>query len=275
MAFQGSLKELPLPDIIQLVSVSGKTGKFTLTQETGQGFIYLKNGQMIHATVADLIGEEAIYALAIWNQGEFQFSPGEESPQQTISKSNTNLLMEAARRLDEWRVLSRKISSVDLVPSLVPRQNRHEQITLNPQEWLVITQVDTRRSIVEIGKVLRMSSFDVAKLLYGLITSELVDLKKKPEPAAESGAAAAGDDGSGDHLIALADQIRVIADKYIGESGSKTVDKHYQLAVDAIRSGRGDLGIRMMVAEFEKATSLLRGLAMSEQFRLEIGRLQR
>ena len=26
MAFQGSLKELPLPDIIQLVSVSGKTG---------------------------------------------------------------------------------------------------------------------------------------------------------------------------------------------------------------------------------------------------------
>ena len=100
MAFQGSLKELPLPDIIQLVSVSGKTGKFTLAQEGATGYIYLKNGQMIHATVLDLIGEEAIYALAIWNQGEFQFTPNEEAPQQTISKSNTNLLMEAARRLD-------------------------------------------------------------------------------------------------------------------------------------------------------------------------------
>ena len=34
MAFQGSLKELPLPDIIQLVSVSGKTGAFVL--ESGE-----------------------------------------------------------------------------------------------------------------------------------------------------------------------------------------------------------------------------------------------
>ncbi|MFA6956936.1 MAG: DUF4388 domain-containing protein [Thermoanaerobaculia bacterium] len=272
MAFQGSLKELPLPDIIQLVSVSGKTGKFTLSQESATGYIYLKNGQMIHATVLDLIGEEAIYALAIWNQGDFQFTPNEEAPQQTITKSNTNLLMEAARRLDEWRVLSKKIPSVDLVPTLVPRQNRHEQITLNPQEWLVITQIDTRRSIADIGKALRMSGFDVAKLLYGLITSELVDLKKKPEPA---GASAPAGDGGGGHLIALADQIRVIADKYIGESGSKTVDKHYHLAVDAIRSGKGELGLRQMVAEFEKATSLLRGLAMSEQFRQEVSRLSR
>jgi tRNA(adenine34) deaminase len=33
MAFQGSLKELPLPDIIQLVSVSGKTGVFSLKRD--------------------------------------------------------------------------------------------------------------------------------------------------------------------------------------------------------------------------------------------------
>ncbi|HEX9406431.1 MAG TPA: DUF4388 domain-containing protein, partial [Thermoanaerobaculia bacterium] len=108
MSFQGSLKELPLPDIIQLVSVSGKTGKFTLTRDNDRGYIFLKNGQMVHAAVGDMVGEEAIYALAIWNQGDFQFEPGTEADRQTISKSNTNLLMEAARRLDEWRVLSKK-----------------------------------------------------------------------------------------------------------------------------------------------------------------------
>ena len=118
MAFQGSLKELPLPDIIQLVSVSGKTGKFTLTRDNDRGLIFLKNGQMVHATVGDLTGEEAIYSLAIWNQGDFVFNPGEEADRQTITKSNTNLLMEAARRLDEWRVLSKKIPSVELVPEL-------------------------------------------------------------------------------------------------------------------------------------------------------------
>src|SRR6185295_12229038 len=182
MAFQGSLKELPLPDIIQLVSVSGKTGKFTLTREGDRGFIFLKNGQMVHATVADLIGEEAIYSLAIWNSGEFQFTPGDEPDRQTITKSNTNLLMEAARRLDEWRVLSKKVPSVELVPELMMRENRHEQITLNPHEWMLITKIDGLRSIAEIGRILNMSSFDVAKILYGMITSELVHLKKKSEP---------------------------------------------------------------------------------------------
>ena len=121
MSFQGSLKELPLPDIIQLVSVSGKTGRFTLTRDNERGAIFLKNGQMVHAMIGDLVGEEAIYALAIWNHGEFQFEPGTEADRQTISKSNTNLLMEAARRLDEWRVLSKKVPSVEYVPELLTR----------------------------------------------------------------------------------------------------------------------------------------------------------
>jgi len=181
MAFQGSLKELPLPDIIQLVSVSGKTGKFTLSRDHDRGYIYLKNGQMVHATVSDLVGEEAIYALAIWNQGEFQFNPNEEPDRQTITKSNTNLLMEAARRLDEWRVLSKKVPSIDYVPELQVRESRHEQITLNPQEWLLITRIDGQKSIADIGKALNISSFEVAKVLYGMITGELVALKKKSE----------------------------------------------------------------------------------------------
>src|SRR5205085_9638745 len=159
MAFQGSLKELPLPDIIQLVSVSGKTGKFTLTRDADRGFIYLKNGQMVHAMVADLIGEEAIYALAIWNQGEFQFNPNEEPDRQTITKSNTNLLMEAARRLDEWRVLSKKIPGVDHVPELMTREKRHEQITLHPPGGMLITRIDGHRSIGDIGQTPGMSAF--------------------------------------------------------------------------------------------------------------------
>src|SRR2546430_6294911 len=124
---------------------------------------------MIHATLAELIGEEAICSLANWNQGEFQFSPGEEPDRQTITKSNTNLLMEAARRLDEWRVLSKKIPSVDYVPELLARANRHEQVALNPHEWMLVTKIDGHRSITDIGTTLNMSSFDVAKILYGMI----------------------------------------------------------------------------------------------------------
>ncbi len=261
MAFQGSLKELPLPDIIQLVSVSGKTGKFTLSREADRGFIYLKNGQMVHALVGELIGEEAIYALAIWNQGEFQFAPGEEPDRQTITKSNTNLLMEAARRLDEWRVLSKKIPSVDYVPELMIRENRHEQITLNPQEWMLITRIDGHRSIVEVGRALNMSSFDVAKILYGMITGELVQLKKKFErdPDQENG-----------ELVDLAGRIRAVAEEFIGDSAHKTIEKHFLHALDSIMNGDGERAVDAMVQEFEKTASLLRGLAVTEQLRSRI-----
>ncbi|MEO8379875.1 MAG: DUF4388 domain-containing protein [Acidobacteriota bacterium] len=265
MAFQGSLKELPLPDIIQLVSVSGKTGKFTLTRDTDRGFIFLKNGQMVHATVGDLIGEEAIYSLAIWNQGEFQFTPGEEPDRQTITKSNTNLLMEAARRLDEWRVLSKKIPSIEYVPELLARENRHEQVTLNPQEWMLITRINGSRSIVEIGRALNMSSFDVAKILYGMITGELVQLKKKIER---------DPDQANGELVDLAARIRAVAEEFIGDTAHKTIEKHFLHALDGIMSGNGPAALEHMVLEFEKTASLLRGLAITEQLRSRIAEVR-
>jgi hypothetical protein len=265
MAFQGSLKELPLPDIIQLVSVSGKTGKFTLTRDADRGFIYLKNGQMVHAVVGDLIGEEAIYSLAIWNQGEFQFTPGDEPDRQTITKSNTNLLMEAARRLDEWRVLSKKIPSVDHVPELLARENRHEQVTLNPQEWMLITRIDGNRSITEIGRTLNISSFEVAKILYGMITAELVQLKKKSRRDA--------DEENGE-LVDLAARIKAIAEECIGDSAHKTIERHFLHALDGIMNGHGPRAVDTMVEEFEKAASLLRGVVVTEQLRSRIAEVR-
>jgi hypothetical protein len=265
MAFQGSLKELPLPDIIQLVSVSGKTGRFTLTRDQDRGYIFLKNGQMVDAGVGELIGEEAIYSLAIWNSGEFQFTPGEEPDRQTITKSNTNLLMEAARRLDEWRVLSKKVPSVDLVPELMMRENRHEQITLNPHEWMLITRIDGQRSIADIGRTLNMSSFDVAKIMYGMITSELVHLKKKPENVNDAASSA---------LVDLAARIRAIADEYIGDSAHKTIEKYFLAALDRIVNGEGPRAVDLMVQEFEKTASLLRGVSVTEKLRSRISELR-
>jgi uncharacterized protein DUF4388 len=264
VAFQGSLRELPLPDVIQLVAVSGKTGVFTLRNGNDNGRIFLRRGQIVHALSGSLVGEQAVYELARWSQGDFNFSPEVETDTVTIEKSNTNLLMEAARRLDEWRVLSKKIPSVEHIPELQARDNRHEQITLNPQEWTLITRIDGHRSIVDIGRALNMSSFEVAKILYGMITSELVALKKKSERA---------DEESGD-LVDLAARIRTIAEEYIGDSAHKTIEKHFLRALDGIMSGEGEHAVEAMVREFEKTASLLRGLAVTEQLRTRISELR-
>src|SRR5512139_981732 len=178
MAFQGSLAELHLPDIIQLVSVSGKTGVFHLTDGAHRGDIWLHEGRIVHAETEDLTGEEAVYALAIWRTGEFRFEAGIAAPRQTIQKSNTNLLMEAARRLDEWRVLSRKIPSVELVPEFIVLENREGQINLNTMEWLLLSKIDGQRTVRQIATTAGMGVFDAAKLLYGLVAANLIRLKE-------------------------------------------------------------------------------------------------
>ena len=177
MAFQGSLKELPLPDIIQLVSVSGKTGVFVLTKSDQTGEIYLHDGEIVHSAAGSLQGDEAVYELAIWQEGEFIFNPGVETAERTIKKSNTNLLMEAARRIDEWQVLSKRIPSTRMVP-IFTNQGSSTSVSFTPHEWAVICKIDERRSIEELAAVLGMSAFEVCKLLYGLVTAGLIELKE-------------------------------------------------------------------------------------------------
>ncbi len=186
MVFQGSLAELHLPDIIQLVSVSGKTGVFHLIDGNAKGQIFLNDGRIVHAQLDEATGEEAVYALAIWRQGDFRFEPGPATEVQTISKSNTNLLMEAARRFDEWRVLSKKIPSVDLVPEFVVLENREGQINLNTSEWLILSKIDGHRSVKGIAGAANLSVFDAAKMLYGLVATGLIRLREAaPSEAAQ------------------------------------------------------------------------------------------
>lgn len=188
MAFQGSLAELHLPDIIQLISVSGKTGAFRLVDGERQGSIYLQEGRIVHAELGDDAGEDALYWLALWTKGEFRFEPGVTTEARTIHKSNTNLLMEAAQRVDEWRVLSRKIPSVDWIPEFViPEGQEAGQINLNTSEWIILSKIDGNRSVKEISRATKLSAFVACKLLYGLVATNLIRVREPGKPSASPG----------------------------------------------------------------------------------------
>jgi hypothetical protein len=274
MSFQGSIKELPVPDIIQLVSVSGKTGMFTLVRGAERGFIYLKNGQMVHAHLGELTGEEAVYALAIWSTGDFQFAPGEEADTVTIHKSNTSLLMESARRHDEWKVLSRKIPGVDWVPSLLPR-DAGESVTLSPPEWNLVIHIDGRKTVEELARGAASNSFDTSKVLYGLVTAGLVEFKSREVaarelaarthvPAASVPSAILGDEKK--ILMILCTRVKQEAEIALGESSLPGIDRPYKQALAEIDRGRGVEAVRDLIRQTEKAISSIRGPAMMKAF---------
>jgi uncharacterized protein DUF4388 len=283
MAFQGSLAELHLPDIIQLVSVSAKTGVFHLADGHLKGQIYLHDGRIVHATLDDISGEEAVYALAIWNQGDFRFEPAPASEIRTISKSNTNLLMEAARRLDEWRVLSKKIPSVELIPEFVVQETREGQINLNTSEWLILSKIDGHRSVKAIAQASGLSVFDAAKILYGLIATGLIRLRDRAAAAGAAGATAAAPAAArprtgthpalpasappplpptGSHareLIGRLDKVREVCNHVLGSVGESVVNKHYVKAKSELERGAGFEAIEEAINQIARATSILKG----------------
>ena len=262
MALQGSLSELSLPDVIQMVSVSGKTGVFSVTRHGEVGKIYLRDGQIVDAAVNALRGDNAVYEMAIWSEGEFTFNPGEETEAVTIHLSNANLMMEAARRLDEWRVLSRKIPSLDLIPFFKSR-DQSDQVTLSPHEWILVTRIDDEHTIEEIGEQLHWSAFDVSKLLFGMITSGLVALRSSTEDST-SGSTHQGP--SPVTLIGLANRIMSVALNVVGDSGKHTIDKQYAGARTLIEQGAGFDAIRTMVEQHSDAISLLKGADVAAMF---------
>lgn len=262
MALQGSLSELSLPDVIQMVSVSGKTGVFSVTRNDEVGRIYLRGGQIVDAAVGALRGDNAVYEMAIWSEGDFTFNPGEESDEVTIHLSNANLMMEAARRLDEWRVLSRKIPALDLIPFFKSR-DQSDQVTLSPHEWILVTRIDDKHSIEEIAELLHWSAFDVSKLLFGMITSGLVALRS----AGDAARSPTGRQGpSSVTLIGLANRIRSVALDVVGSSGEHTIEKQYAGARTLIEQGAGFDAIRSMVEQHSSAISLLKGADIAAMF---------
>jgi Domain of unknown function (DUF4388) len=273
MAFQGSLAELHLPDIIQLISVSGKTGVFHLTDGPLKGQIYLHDGKIVHAQLDDAQGEEAVYALAIWSQGEFRFEPGSATEHRTITKSNTNLLMEAARRLDEWRVLSKKIPNTDMIPEFVVQENREGQINLNTSEWLILSKIDGHRSIKAIASASNLSVFDAAKILYGLIATGLIRLHEPPGAPApgyrivsRSGTAAAAPATAqpSTELMGRLNRVREVCNSLLGTVGESVVNKHYQKARAELDRGAGPEAIEEAVNQIARAASILKGPATTE-----------
>ena len=305
MAFQGSLAELHLPDIIQLISVSGKTGVFHLTDGRQKGQIYLNEGRIVHAELEDATGEEAVYALAIWRQGEFRFDPGVPTDRLTITKSNTNLLMEAARRLDEWRVLSKKIPSTDLVPEFVMQETREGQINLNTSEWLILSKIDGQRSVKLIAGASGLSVFDAAKMLYGLVAANLIKLKEpapgstppprtvppRPSVAAPTTPAAPPapappsspvspipptpvDAEKVADLLAHLALVRDASSTVLGPVGETVVAKHYVRARADIEKGAGPEAIEEAVQQILRAASILKGPSVADSLLEQIKTLK-
>lgn len=202
MPIQGPLRELGIHDIFQLLDLSRKTGMLRVTSEVrdDEGVVYFDAGRVVHATIRSKPGtvsgaglserelqrqlrlqiESTVFELLSWQEGFFSF---EESPPDAVPAgprvevATESLLMEGARRIDEWSRIAQTVPDVSVVPGFAPISEHETRLDLLPREWEVLTLIDGRRDLSAIAAGLGRDAFEVAKIVYGLVTTGVLEVR--------------------------------------------------------------------------------------------------
>ncbi|HSM94052.1 MAG TPA: DUF4388 domain-containing protein [Anaeromyxobacteraceae bacterium] len=171
-ALQGKLEEVPLPDLVQMVSSARKSGVLVLKRDEEEGRIDLREGRLAGCRLssAPAVGDrKAFWRLLAWDGGAFELVPPPDPlPLATADEEVQALLMEGLRQLDEWRAQSAHLPRLDVrVEAALPMAPRLRD--LGPGELDVLQAVLTGGTVQSILDRAPEPDVEVAKAIAGLI----------------------------------------------------------------------------------------------------------
>jgi len=169
---QGNIEEIPLPDLLQLLSTSRKSGVLVLRSEWGTGRLYLRKGQVYFANVDesfDVSPRKAMFRMLTWDKGLFELEPPDDrTVMEEIQDSTEGLLMEGMRQLDEFRELSAKLPPFEAIVS-IPRPLEPRLRDLKPQELDLMQTALDEATVQQIIDQSPQTDLDTAQALLSLL----------------------------------------------------------------------------------------------------------
>lgn len=173
----GVIEEIPLPDLLQLLSTSRKSGVLTIASRAGIGKIYMRKGQIYFAAINDNFAikpQKAIYRMLTWSTGTFELEPSVEMQvMEEVQESTEALLMEGVRLLDEFRQIEAHVPPVDAALA-VPTPLAGRLRDLSPLELDVFQLVLDHGQVQSVFDHYQGSDLEAAQTLMGLLRREFV-----------------------------------------------------------------------------------------------------
>ena len=173
----GVIEEIPLPDLLQLLSTSRKSGVLTIVSAGQTGKIYMRKGQIYFAAINDdfnVSPQKAIYRMLTWTTGTFELEPSVEMQvMEELQESTEALLMEGVRQLDEFRNIQKFLPPLGS-PLAVPTPLAGKLRDLSP------TELDTFQLVLDHGQLQKVldhypgSDLDAAQNVIQLMRREFV-----------------------------------------------------------------------------------------------------
>jgi DNA-binding response OmpR family regulator len=124
--------------------------------------------------------ESSVYRIMTWKQGAFSFEkaavPVFSNP---IYLKVEDLLLEGARRADEWNLIQQKIPNFSVVfESAVGNAEELSMRGMSESDTKVFSLVNGRRTVQEIIDQFDLSEFDVAKSMFILLSVNFIRRKR-------------------------------------------------------------------------------------------------
>jgi tetratricopeptide (TPR) repeat protein len=146
------------------------------TRERRLGMLLVEQGAISPEELADYVRlqlEEAVYYLFTWTSGTFNFESGvvPEAGDANLRVNPEMLLLEGARRVDEWSVIQKKIPSLDLIFTVDAAHLRQSDVTLSKAQQQIVPLLDGSRDVQQVVEDSGLVEFEVGQALYGLITA--------------------------------------------------------------------------------------------------------
>lgn len=131
--------------------------------------------------------EEAVYYLFTWTQGTFSFEadirPDEHDV--LVSINPESLLLEGARRVDEWSLIEKKVPSFDIIFGVDDGRLAASEAQLTPLQEQLLPLIDGRHDVTALIDSSGAGEFEVGKALYGLATAGFLHIIGKSRPVDE------------------------------------------------------------------------------------------
>ncbi len=192
MSLQGTLDTFSLPEILELVEKSRKTGALEVRDPQSRGVLYFAGGRFSAAEAGELCGPvesteelearliDVCFALFRVETGLFEFENDRFPPWPVRGGSEVAPIVEQVQQLRrDWLAIEAVLPSLDCRPDVVDDLDG-DRVVLNKAGFRVLRVVDGDRNVREIARAVGRSVLEVCKVLKDLVEAGAVVVPTDP-----------------------------------------------------------------------------------------------
>jgi tetratricopeptide (TPR) repeat protein len=225
--------------------------------------------------------EEAVFFLFTWTQGTFKFEAdvAPEREEFQVSINPESLLLEGARRVDEWSLIEKKVPSFDLIFAVDRDRLDASEVELTPEQRQILPLLDGQRDVSHVVEDSGLVEFDVGKALFGLISAGFAhrvgrSQTPRPQQANESRIQEHRNLGIAFYKTSMLDEA-TREFRRVTDLRSTDGDAHFYLGLVALRQGRwrdAEASLRQAADILGGRPAVLHNLALAYE---QLGHLDR